>query len=230
MRWSLLSGSVPGVGAAPLFVDEFSPEDIRATQYPYTPTGIAVQPDGMLLVAFGSACWQIDRFMRVVGEPGSVLAERGNLSYAYGVMTSPSGTIILKPGMGKELYRIAPGAKEPQRQPIATEPSTTFLAAAPDGSTIAVDMMGRRAYRLTGSRQQNLPLYAHESHSIYTFGVAPDGAIWVWDHLLPGSGSTRPRARSPTSCCRCWKRRRCRTPSRRASGRTAVSCCSAAES
>jgi tetratricopeptide (TPR) repeat protein len=186
VRWSLLSGTVPAAGAPPVFVDEFSPEDIRATQFPHTPTGIAVQPDGMLLVAFGNACWQIDRSMRVVGEPGSVLAERGNLAYAYGVLTSPSGTIILKPGMGKELYRIAPGAKEPQRQPITTEPSTTFLAAAPDGSMIAVDMMGRRAWRLTGNRQQNLPLYAHESHSIYAFGVAPDGAIWVWDHLLPG--------------------------------------------
>ncbi len=33
VRWSLLSGSVPGVGATPLFVDELSPEDIRATHH-----------------------------------------------------------------------------------------------------------------------------------------------------------------------------------------------------
>ena len=140
-----------------------------------------------------------------------MLAERGNFAYAYGVMTSPSGTIILKPGMGKELYRIAPGVKEPLRQPIATEPGTTFLAAAPDGSMVAVDMMGRRASRLIGSRQQNLPLYAHESHSIYAFGVAPDGVIWVWDDLLPGFRIHTPDGAVADSRSRCWRHRGCRT-------------------
>ncbi|MCX7031609.1 MAG: hypothetical protein NTU62_16015, partial [Spirochaetes bacterium] len=185
-RWSLLSGSVPAPGKAPVFVDELSPEDIRTTQYPFTPTGIAVQADGTLLVSFGAACWQLDRFMRIVAEPGAVLAERGNMTYAYGVMVTPSGSLILKPGMGKELYRIAPGAKEPQRLPIGTELSTTFLAAAPDGSVVAVDITGRRAFRMLGTRKQDLPLYASDSHTVYTFAVAPDGSIWVWDHLLPG--------------------------------------------
>jgi tetratricopeptide (TPR) repeat protein len=185
-RWSLLSGNVAAPGAAPVFVDEFSPEDLRATPYPFTPTGVAVQADGTLLVAFGAACWQLDRSLRIVGEPGSVLAERGDMTFAYGVMVTPSGSIILKPGMGKDLYRIAAGAKEPQRLPIGTEPNTTFLAAAPDGSIVAVDIMGRRAFRLLNNRKQDLPLYASASHTVYTFAVAPDGSIWVWDHLLPG--------------------------------------------
>jgi tetratricopeptide (TPR) repeat protein len=186
VRWRLLSGTAPAGGAGPVLVDEVSPEDLKATQFPHTPMGIAVQPDGMLLVTFGSACWQLDGYLRVVAEPGNVLSERGSWTYAYGVMTTPSGSIILKPSMGKELYRLAPGAAEPQRQPIGTEPSTTFLAAAPDGSLVAVDMMNRRAYRMSGNRQQTLPLYAHASHTIYTFGIAPDGSIWVWDQLLPG--------------------------------------------
>jgi tetratricopeptide (TPR) repeat protein len=51
---------------------------------------------------------------------------------------------------------------------------------------VAVDVMGRRAFRLLGARRQDLRLYASDSHYIYTFGVARDGSIWVWDQLLPG--------------------------------------------
>jgi len=185
-RWSLLAGKVPAPGAAPVLVDEFSPEDLRATPYPFTPTGVAVQADGSLLACFGAACWQLDRFLRIVAEPGAALAERGNMSYAYSALATPSGSIIFKPGMGKDLYRLAPGAKEPQRVPIGTELSTTFLAAAPDGSIVGVDVTGRRAFRLLGNRRQDLPLYASDSHYLYTFGVARDGSIWVWDQLLPG--------------------------------------------
>jgi tetratricopeptide (TPR) repeat protein len=185
-RWSLLARKVPAPGAAPVLVDEVSPEDLRTTPYPFTPTGIAVQADGSLLVSFGAACWQLDRFLRVVAEPGAGIAERGNMGYAYGVSVSPSGSIILKPGMGKELYRIAPGANDPQRLPVGTELATTFLSAAPDGSIVAVDVTARRAFRLLGTRRQDLPLYASDSHYIYTFGVARDGSIWVWDQLLPG--------------------------------------------
>ncbi len=102
-------------------------------------------------------------------------------------MATPSGSIILKPGMGKELYRIAPRVRR-SRSGCRSAPSsnTTFLAAAPDGSVVAVDITGRRAFRLLGTRKQDLPLYASDSHYIYTFAVAPDGSIWVWDHLLPG--------------------------------------------
>jgi len=185
-RWSLLAEKVPSPGAAPVLVDEVSPEDLRSTPYPFMPTGITVQADGSLLVCFGAACWQLDRFLRIVAEPGAVLAERGNLGYAYGVLATPSGSIVFKPGMGKDLYRLAPGAREPQRVPIGTELSTTFLAAAPDGSIVAVDVTGRRAFRMLGNRRQDLPLYASDSHYITTFGVARDGSIWVWDQLLPG--------------------------------------------
>lgn len=185
-RWSLLSGSGPKPGGAPVFVDAFSPEDIRTTQYPYTPIGMAVQADGMLLAAFGTACWQLDRSLRIIGEPGSVIGERGNAAFAYGVMVTSAGSIILKPGAGKELYRLAPGSKEPTRLLVSTEVSTTFTAAAPDGSIVAVDMMGRRAFRIAGNRRFDLPLYASASHYINTFSVAPDGSIWVWDHMLPG--------------------------------------------
>jgi len=39
---------------------------------------------------------------------------------------------------------------------------------------------------MMGTRRQDLPLYASDSHYIYTFAVARDGSIWVWDQLLPG--------------------------------------------
>ena len=94
----------------------YAPEDIRTTPYPYTPIGIAVQADGTLLAAFGTACWQLDRSLRIIGEPGSVIGERGNAAFAYGVMVTPSGSIILKPGSGKEIYRLASSKNTPDEE------------------------------------------------------------------------------------------------------------------
>ena len=91
---------------APVFAEEMPSELLAANS---TPMSIAVLPDGTLVAALAIACVQLDHSFRVVSRIGTSLYDAGLYAYAYGLSATPGGTIYMKPGMGRDAYRVTLG-------------------------------------------------------------------------------------------------------------------------
>jgi len=181
LLWGSMNGLTGGTSSEPpVLVDELPTGLVSSTAYPY---GIAAKRNGNILAALLGTCLEFDSSFRVVDEPGKSLAGSGTPYYAMGVSVNRSGTVLLKPMQGRDLYRIlADGA--PQKVSIGLELSILPFAALPDGSALVVDPQARKAYRFTGKQKKEIPLFASPYDSIYSFGVGPDGTIWIYDFVL----------------------------------------------
>ena len=125
------------------------------------PMGITVTSSGSLVVALIMSCLELDHTYRQLGEPGKTLANKEVQLYPGGVATAPGGSLILKPTMGRDLYRVQPSALEAQRMPTGLELSSIYnWIALPDGSAMLVDTTNRRAYKVApGKKRLELPLF-----------------------------------------------------------------------
>jgi hypothetical protein len=183
LQWSAFTGlSSPAATEPPVVVAELPAALVQQYAYPWT---LAARSDGLIVAALGTSCVELDHALRVVAEPGKSLAEGGLSSYALGLAVTPGGTVILKPAQGRDLWRAAPGGASPQKLPTSLEVVTAPIAALPDGSVLVVDPMARKAYRLApGKKRAEVPLFANSYEYIGWLGVAPDGTIWIYDHVL----------------------------------------------
>ncbi len=78
-----------------------------------------------------------------------------------------------------------PGSAAPQKIPTGMEVVTAPIAALPDGSVILVDPLARKAYRIApGKKRAEVPLFATSYEYIAWLSAAPDGTIWIYDHVL----------------------------------------------
>ncbi|HUV07484.1 MAG TPA: hypothetical protein VMX75_07125, partial [Spirochaetia bacterium] len=149
--------SVERSGAPPVLIDEISGDALSQSvmasfNLMLMPTSVAVKTGGNLVAGFSSVCLEMDRYFRIVDQPGKQLLDSGNYLYAYGVAVTPGDTIILKPSMGREVYRLSPGMTEPQRWRTGVEVQGPFAVLA-DGSMVIVDQVNRRATRLEGKKR-----------------------------------------------------------------------------
>lgn len=152
------------------------------------PLGIAVTSGGNLAVALVMSALELDHTYRKVGEPAKSLGDKGVQLYAGSVAATPGGSLILKPSMGRDLYRLQPDALEAQRVPTGLELSLIFYwTALPDGSALLVDATNRKAYKAApGKKRQELPLFPNPSSWPTAYATGPDGTIWVYDPQLRG--------------------------------------------
>ena len=186
LLWSSFHGYLADqVMESPGFVDDL-PGSVLSPMMP--PMGIAVTSSGNLAVALIMSALELDHTYRQVGEPAKSLADKGVQLYAGSVAATPGGSLILKPTMGRDLYRFQPNALEAQRVPTGLELSLIFYwTALPDGSALLIDATNRKAYKAAaGKRRQELPLFPNPSSWPTAYATGPDGSIWVYDPTLRG--------------------------------------------
>jgi tetratricopeptide (TPR) repeat protein len=171
----------------PVLIEEFSTDAIAQTVSTGTPMQLfpysaAVKQNGNILVAFISLCVEMEGNFKIVGQPGKVLTEQGNYTYAYGVAATPGGTVYLKPSAGREVYKIIEGAPKPVKVKTGMEVQGPFVLL-PDGSIVLIDMVKKKAMRIDGKKRYNLDLFPGPYSFISTAAAGPEGNLWVFDSM-----------------------------------------------
>jgi len=131
------------LGRAPELVDELPTDAIGRSVLPgmpsmLVPTSVAVTPRHSLLVGFSMLCVELQASFALVSQPGRSLYDQGNYGYAFSVASTPAGSVLLKPGSGRELYQIAAGSDKPQRWRLQFDSFGPF-AALPDAKVFERD-------------------------------------------------------------------------------------------
>lgn len=172
---------------APLFVDELYLGELigstltteGASLYPYSVAGTA---DGDVVVGATTIAVRLGSDFRVKGLPGKQLLDEGNYASAMTVATTPAGTVITRPSIGRELYLYQPGRSEPTRlrNPLTGQGA---IAALTDGSVVVIDYANRRAARIAGRQIFPLDLFAQEYSYIPAVAGGPEGNIWAYDTM-----------------------------------------------
>ncbi len=186
LLWSSFHGYLADQAVEPpAFVDDLPGSALNPTM---PPMGIAVTSRGSLAVALIMSCLELDHTYRQLGEPTKSVGDKGAPLYWGSVAATPGGSLILKPTMGRDLYRVQPNALEAQRVPTGLELSLIYYwTALPDGSALLVDATNRKAYKAApGKRRQELPLFPNPSSWPTAYAAGPDGSIWVYDPQLRG--------------------------------------------
>jgi tetratricopeptide (TPR) repeat protein len=183
LLWTSLRGSLDqGMQEPPTYVDELPAELIAPNSFPM---GASVLPQGNLVVALGVSCVELDPTMRLVSRIATGLYDAGLYAYAYGVSTTPAGTLYLKPGTGRDVYKLIQGAREPQRIGLGLDLVTASLLALPDGSLFYLDSMKKQALRIQGRQRTEFKVFATQWSSISATAIGP-GTIWMYDPLMKG--------------------------------------------
>ena len=101
------------------------------------------------------------------------------------VATTPAGSVVTRPSMGRELYLYPPGngagtVAEPTRlrNPLTGQGGMTAL---PDGSIVVIDAANRRAARIEGRQVFPLDIFDSEHSYIPAIAAGPEGNIWAYD-------------------------------------------------
>jgi len=118
---------------APELVEELPVEAIARSVLPdmppvLVPTSVAVSGSGSLLVGFS-------------------LYDQGNYAYAYAVAATPAGSVFLKPGLGRELYRLGILHAEFGREPEAEKAFLEGAQADPGGVAALLNLAALRLAR-----------------------------------------------------------------------------------
>lgn len=146
----------------------------------FMPIALAEDSGGELILTFGPFAARLDDSLRLIDYPGIELYREGNYSAAYGAAVSPGGTLYLRPGAGKELYRFASGESRPRRlrSPIA---ATGPFAALGDGGVVVTDITSRRAVKIGPSGNRELDIFGGPYGYVQAADVGPEGNLWIYD-------------------------------------------------
>ena len=184
--WSSFQGFLAGnMAEPPSLVDQLSSDYVSQSiitgvpmqLFPYT---AAVKENGNFLVAFIYRCVEFDRNFRIVGQIGEALGDSGNYTFAYGVYTTPGGTVYLKPSAGREVYKFIEGAPRHIKVKTGMEVTGPFVAL-PDGSIVTIDLTKKTAVRQIGRKRVPLDLFPGQYSYISAAACGPEGNIWVYD-------------------------------------------------
>lgn len=175
------------MGSPPEFVEELSTVTVGqsvihdfASLQQLTPYAIAMKRDGSFLVGCSMVCVELDRFFKVIDQPGKSLYEEGNYSYAIGVGTTPGGTVYFKPSTGREIYRIIEGLPRPQKWKTGTDLYGPFTVL-PDGSVILINQTEKKNYLLYDKKRTELSFSFGNYSYISAITIGPEGNIWLYD-------------------------------------------------
>lgn len=172
---------------APQFVDELYMAELigstltteGASLYPYT---VSTTQRGDVVIGAMTVAVTMGPNFRIKELPGRQLLDEGNYSSAMTVATTPAGSVVTRPSMGRELYVYQPGNAEPLRlrNPLTGQGAMTALA---DGSVVVVDYANRRAARIVGRQVFPLEIFGQEYSYIPAIAAGPEGNIWTYDTM-----------------------------------------------
>jgi hypothetical protein len=175
---------------APTFVDELYLSELVGSTistegvnlYPYS---VAVTAGGDAVVGSMTLAVRVGPDFRIIDLPGLQLVEEGNYQSAMTVATTPAGSVVTRPSMGRELYLYPPGHSAGTstgptrlRNPLAGQGG---MAALPDGSIVVLDAANRRAARIEGRQVFPLDIFDSEHSYIPAIAAGPEGNIWTYD-------------------------------------------------
>jgi tetratricopeptide (TPR) repeat protein len=174
-------------GGAPRFVDELSMAELigstltteGASLYPYT---VSTTQRGDVVIGAMTVAVTMGPDFRIKELPGRQLLDEGNYSSAMTVATTPAGSVVTRPSMGRELFVYQPGNAEPirLRNPLTGQGAMTALS---DGSVVVVDYANRRAARIVGRQVFPLEIFGQEYSYIPAIAAGPEGNIWTYDTM-----------------------------------------------
>lgn len=145
-----------------------------------SPYSIAMKKNGSFLIGCSMVCVEMNRYFRVLDQPGKSLYESGNYTYAFGVGVTPGGTIYFKPSMGREIYRIVEGLPRPQKWKTGTDLYGPFTVL-PNGSVILINQTEKKNYLLHAKKRSELQLSSGNYSHLSAITVGPEGNLWVYD-------------------------------------------------
>jgi hypothetical protein len=184
LLWANLDGKLDAnMTDPPVVVEELPTDLLGANTYPMA---LSVTPQGTVVAALGLACVELDHTFGLVRRIGTGLYDGGLYALAYGVSTTPAGTVYLKPGTGRDVYKLSPGAADPQRVSLGVDMTTTSVVALSDGSLFLLDTAKKTALRVQGRQRQDLKVFSSQYTYISTAAAAPDGSLWIYDQLMKG--------------------------------------------
>lgn len=144
------------------------------------PTGLALKPEGGVVVAGTTFAVEVDNLFRVVAYPGADLLDQGTFNYARAVAATPAGTLYFQPSQGNDIYRIIDGVERTQRLRAGVGGYGPFTVL-PDGTIITIDAIAKRAAAISGRAREELSLFPSPDAYIATAATGPAGNIWVYD-------------------------------------------------
>jgi tetratricopeptide (TPR) repeat protein len=170
----------------PVFIDElYTPNisDLVITPFTiYTPTGMTIKPNGNLIMCFTSYALEFDANFGIVSRPGFSLLEEGNYNWAYGANVTPSGTLYLKPSMGREIYKILDFSDEVEVVRMGINISGFGVSAAlPDGSLVFIDSVQRTGDKVKDGKKEPFNVFPSQYSTVSAVTLGPEGNLWVFD-------------------------------------------------
>lgn len=184
LLWANLSGNLDrNMTDPPVVVEELPTELVGPNTFPMA---LTTTPQGTLVAGLGLACVELDSGFALQRRIGTGLYDAGLYALAYGVSSTPAGTIYLKPGTGRDLYKLVPGAADPQRVPLGVDMTTTSVVALPDGSLFVLDAVKKVAARIQGRERRDLKVFSSQYSYVTAAAAAPDGTLWIFDPLMKG--------------------------------------------
>ncbi len=196
LLWSSFHEYLSSAAEGPVYIETLRTESIQETVIPemqtiLVPMDIKARENGNILAAFSMISVEFDRYFRIVSQPGRILFEGGDYTNAAGIADTPGGTIFLKPSMGRYIYKFSKGIIQPEKIRSGSDLYGPFTVLR-DGSAIILDIQKRKAFRITGRKKKEIPLYNSEYSYIPAIESGPEGNIWVYD-----SAEKRIRIHSP---------------------------------
>ena len=143
------------------------------------PWSVAVKADSNILIGTSTVCLEMDRYFRLLDQPGRELYDNGEYGYANIVAVTPAGTTFFKNlSSGKVIKWFGSGTK-PQSWKIGPEFLGSFTAL-PDGSALAAHAGQQQTLRLKDRRPTEVEFLTKPNLYYSAIAAGPDGNIWIF--------------------------------------------------
>jgi tetratricopeptide (TPR) repeat protein len=143
------------------------------------PWSVAVKADSNILIGTSTVCLEMDRYFRVLDQPGRELYDSGEYGYANIVAVTPAGTTFFKNlSSGKVIKWFGSGIK-PQSWKIGPEFLGSFTAL-PDGSALVAHAGQQQTLRLKDRKPTEVEFLTKPDLYYSAISAGPDGNIWIY--------------------------------------------------
>ena len=167
----------------PVYVEEIPldllSESIFGRPGMLSPWSAAVTSDSRILVGTSTVCLEMDRYFRLLGQPGRELYDRGEYGYGNVVAVTPAGTIFFRNLSSGKVVKWFGSGLQPQSWKIGSEYMGSFAALA-DGSALAVHAGQQKTLRLQDRRPEPLEFLSEENLYYSALAGGPEGNIWIY--------------------------------------------------
>lgn len=169
--------------APPVYVEEIPLDLTSQSVFGMTgmlsPWSVAVTSDSNILVGTHTVCLEMDRYFRVVDQPGRELYENGEYGYGSVVAVTPAGTVFFKSlSTGKVVKWFGSGLKH-QSWKIGSDYLGSFTAL-PDGSALATHAGQQQTLRLKDRRPEKVEFLTQPDLYYTAISSGPEGNIWIY--------------------------------------------------